>query len=435
MSNTSRLWKVLGTLLIVSFSILLYMGREIYLAAPPIPVVVKSTGGETLFTREEYNTGREVWQRVGGHEMGSIWGHGSYVAPDWTADWLHREATALLDIVSQREAGKAYVDLDGAQQAALQQKLAAAMRANTYDAATGVLTVSADRAQAIKQVADHYDRLFGPDPSLDTLRSQYAIQQNPVPDANYRRAMNAFIFWSSWAAVTQRPNSTVTYTSNWPSDPLVGNVPTTATFLWTFVSILGLLAGVGALAWYYVATHGKEPAPRIPDHDPLGSLQPTPSMKATREILLGGHGADRRADAARRHHGALRGRGPEFLRHSAGADTALLGDPQLARAARGAVDRHRLARHRPVHRARDLGERTQIPAAGSELPVHLPAGDRGRCARRPVGAVMQKMGLERNFWFGHQGYEYVDIGRFWQAFLFVGLMLWLRSSDAPCGPR
>ena len=40
-------------------------------------------------------------------------------------------------------------------------------------------------------------------------------------------------------------------------------------------------------------------------------------------------------------------------------------------------------------------------------------------------AVMQKLGLAHNFWFGHQGWEYVDIGRFWQIFLFVGLMLWL----------
>ena len=39
--------------------------------------------------------------------------------------------------------------------------------------------------------------------------------------------------------------------------------------------------------------------------------------------------------------------------------------------------------------------------------------------------VMQKLGLIQNFWFGHQGYEYVDLGRFWQIFLFVGLVIWL----------
>jgi len=50
-------------------------------------------------------------------------------------------------------------------------------------------------------------------------------------------------------------------------------------------------------------------------------------------------------------------------------------------------------------------------------------------------AVMHKMGLGLNFWFGHQGYEFTDIGRFWQIFLFIGLMLWLLLSAVPCGPR
>ncbi len=38
-------------------------------------------------------------------------------------------------------------------------------------------------------------------------------------------------------------------------------------------------------------------------------------------------------------------------------------------------------------------------------------------------AVMQQLGLANNFWFGHQGWEYVDLGRFWQSFLFIGLLL------------
>ena len=112
MTNTSRLWKVLAALMVVSFGILLYFGREIYIAAPPIPTAVKTAAGETLFTSEQYDTGQQVWQSVGGQQMGSIWGHGAYVAPDWSADWLHREATALLDLWAQRDTGKAYADLD-----------------------------------------------------------------------------------------------------------------------------------------------------------------------------------------------------------------------------------------------------------------------------------------------------------------------------------
>src|SRR5512137_429069 len=218
MMNASRLWKVLGALLVVSFSILLYFGREIYVSAPPIPAVVQTTAGETLFTREQYDQGRQVWQRVGGQQMGSIWGHGSYVAPDWSADWLHREAIALLDLWAQRDTGRAYADLDAPQQAALQSKLQQVMRTNTYDPATGVLTVDADRAQAIRQVTDDYMRLFGPDVELNTLRAQYAIQQNPIPDVAERQAMMSFFVWTSWATATNRPDSKISYTSNWPSE-------------------------------------------------------------------------------------------------------------------------------------------------------------------------------------------------------------------------
>ena len=44
---------------------------------------------------EEIQRGQAVWQSTGGMQQGSIWGHGGYVAPDWSADWLHREAIAL----------------------------------------------------------------------------------------------------------------------------------------------------------------------------------------------------------------------------------------------------------------------------------------------------------------------------------------------------
>ncbi len=48
--------------------------------------------------------------------------------------------------------------------------------------------------------------------------------------------------------------------------------------------------------------------------------------------------------------------------------------------------------------------------------------------------IMQKLGLVENFWFGHQGYEYVDLGRFWQIFLFVGLFVWLALMVRPLIP-
>ena len=97
MNNTRRLWTILALILITSFAVLGYMGRQIYLAAPPIPDLVRTESGSIVYTRDDIQRGRQVWQSIGGHQLGSIWGHGSYVAPDWSADWLHRETMALLD--------------------------------------------------------------------------------------------------------------------------------------------------------------------------------------------------------------------------------------------------------------------------------------------------------------------------------------------------
>jgi nitric oxide reductase subunit B len=424
-NSTSRLWKVLATLLVVSFGILLYYGREIYLTAPPVPAAVKTTTGKTLYTREDIELGRQVWQSIGGHEMGSIWGHGSYVAPDWSADWLHREATAVLNLWSQREAGKPYALLDQAQQAALRARLVPEMRTNTYNPDTGVVTVSEDRAAAIAATADHYLGLFSDDPSLDTLRAHYAIQKNPIPDAKRREQLMGFLFWSSWSTVTNRPGQDISYTSNWPAEPLVDNRPTTGTFLWTFISIFGLLAGVGALTWYYVSTHGKEPAPQIPDSDPLKALKPTPSMKATAkyfwvvtalivvQIVLGGITA----------HYAVEGQGfygidlaqilPYSITRTWHLQLAVL---WIATAwlATGLYIAPAISGHEPRF------QRAGVNFLFICLLTIVVGGLGGQWF-----AVMQKMGLEANFWFGHQGWEFVDLGRFWQAFLFIGLVLWL----------
>src|SRR5262245_7229381 len=110
MEGTRRLWIGLAVLLTCSFAVLLWMGGEIHRKAPPMPERVVAAG-EVLYTRADIERGRQVWQSMGGMQLGSIWGHGGYVAPDWSADWLHRETLGVLDVWAQRETGKAYADL------------------------------------------------------------------------------------------------------------------------------------------------------------------------------------------------------------------------------------------------------------------------------------------------------------------------------------
>ncbi|KAJ8135390.1 hypothetical protein OY671_011397, partial [Metschnikowia pulcherrima] len=148
-----RLWTISVVGMVAMFGISSLFGQQIYQQAPPIPEAVKSASGETSFTRADIETGQNVWQSIGGMEQGSIWGHGSYLAPDWSADWSHREASALLALQSSQSIeGATPAQNEAMHKAASQEE----MRTNNYDPATGIITVSDTRAAVIKQVQTHF---------------------------------------------------------------------------------------------------------------------------------------------------------------------------------------------------------------------------------------------------------------------------------------
>ncbi len=421
-----RLWVGLTLVVALSFATLAYFGREIYRKAPPIPAVVTETGRQ-LFTAQEIRDGQNVWQSLGGQEVGTIWGHGAYVAPDWSADWLHREALALLDIYAQEKGAENFESLSLEEQAGLKQRLKAEMRANTFDPATGRLTVSENRAKAIELVAAHYTSLFGDDPEFAELRKAYAIPANSIKTPERQHLLNAFFFWAAWTCTTERPGEAITYTNNWPHEELVGNTPSSAVVMWSVVSVVLLLAGVGALAWYKAVEtrrHADEPHV-IPSSDPLASLALTPSMKATLKyfwvvalliVVQIGMGA------LTAHYG-VEGDGffgfplDKYLPYSVARTWhTQLGIFWIATAwlGTGLFIAPAVSGHEPKFQR----------AGVNFLFVCLLIIVAGSMAGQWIG-VQQKMGLEMNFWFGHQGYEYVDLGRFWQLFLFVGLIVWL----------
>ena len=194
MQPTRNLWRWLAVVFVLSFAALGWLGREIYLAAPPIPTV-KAEDGTTLFTKEQIQDGQRAWLAAGGQQLGTVWGHGSYVAPDWSADWLHREALALRDLIAARGHGVAFAMLAPHQQASVDALVKEEMRRNTYDAGRDTLTISNERAAAIALTQKHYEGLFGAEPALDKLREQYAMMPDALPRAEDRRALTGFFFW------------------------------------------------------------------------------------------------------------------------------------------------------------------------------------------------------------------------------------------------
>jgi nitric oxide reductase subunit B len=425
MAATRRLWFVLAVVCLASFAALGLIGREIHRTAPPMPAKVVAADGAVVFTEADIQTGRAAWQSMGGQQVGSIWGHGGYLAPDWSADWLHREAVGLREALSQKAYGSPYDALSPDRQAAVLARVKREIRTNSYNPETGEIVVSPERAGVIREVGRHFIDLFGNASTHRELREAYAIANNAVPDRARRQAIAAFFFWASWACGTERPGSDTTYTSNWPAEPLIGNAPTTANVVWSVASFVLLIAGIGLLIWYHAATARHESVPPLPAHDPLLAMKPTPSMKATGKYfvtVIGMFLAQVGLGALTAHY-AVEGHDffgipladilPYAVTRTWHTQLAIF---WIATAwlATGLYIAPAISGHEP--RFQRLGVNTLWAAlvlvvVGSMFGEWL--------------GVQQVLDLDDNFWFGHQGYEYVDLGRFWQILLFVGLMLWL----------
>ena len=425
MGEYRKLWWALIAVLGVTFCVLGWFGREVYRQAPPIPAQVVSADGATLFTAEDILDGQTAWQSVGGMQLGSIWGHGAYQAPDWTADWLHRELSAWLDLAAQQAYGKPYAEVDEDHQALLRQQLKREYRGNQVQGER--LVLSERRIEAMAQTAAYYDALFGNDPALQGSRKSFAMKENTLPDATRREQLTRFFFWTAWVAATERPGQEATYSNNWPHEPLIGNQPTAENLMWSIASVILLIAGIGFLvwAWAFLRDH-EEDEPAAPAQDPLSLVALTPSQKAlgkylllvvglfSFQVLLGGATAHYTVEGQDFYGFPLSQWFPYSLLRTWHIQSALFWIASgfltaglfLAPIINGGKD----------PKLQKLGVDVLfwalvVVVLGSFVGNYL--------------AIAQIMPAEWNFWLGHQGYEYVDLGRLWQIGKFAGVAFWL----------
>lgn len=414
-----KLWIGLIVVVVGSFAVLGWVGVGIYQQAPPVPERVVTTDGKELLGPGEIFEGQNLWQSMGGMQIGSIWGHGSYIAPDWTADWLHRESVFILDRWAQEQHGTTWDRLEPPQQAALQTRLETMMRTNTYDPQTRTLTIDPIRAEAFEHNRAHLADVFA------NGRPEYAIPVATLTDPEKHRLFSAFVFWTSWAATTNRPGQAITYTSNWPPEELVGNRPTPSSIVWTGVSIILLLAGIGAMASWYAARPQEPPPGMVPATDPLLATQPTRSQRGVVkffwvvsvmilvQILLG---------VVTAHYGV---EGSGF--YGIPLDTVLpyslartwhtqLGVLWIATAWLAAG----LYIGPAISGVEPKGQRLGVNVLFWALLLVVAGSMVGQWL-----SVKGHLSGAAWFYFGHSGYEYIDLGRAFQIGLLVGLFLWL----------
>src|SRR5215471_11443042 len=155
----SRGWIQAAILVIlIGFSILLYLAYRVGVDAPPIPARITGTNGQMLFTGEDILAGQQVFLSNGLMEYGSIFGHGAYLGPDFTADYLRKAATRVRDqyggVQSDQAAARTITDF----------------KTNRYDVASDTLAFSAAQSTAFSKIQAEYQQFFSDPSSENGLR-------------------------------------------------------------------------------------------------------------------------------------------------------------------------------------------------------------------------------------------------------------------------
>lgn len=406
----SRGWvQAVAIVMIFGFTVMGMLAYRTYTGEPPIPARVTDDSGRVLFTRTDILNGQAVFLRNGLMEYGSIFGHGAYLGPDFTADYLHRAALSVTEFYGGESSDRAKL------------QTVADFKNNRYDPLADTLMYTASQAHAFEQLRNEYGEFFG-EPT-----TKYGLRPNAIRDPEQIRQLTAFFSWSAWASAALRPGLPYSYTNNWPPEPLVENRATADAIVWSVLSLIALLGGIGLLfaafgRWNFLGWHGRE--------------QQTVSFRPPNQVLL--------TPAQRACAWFFLVMGLLFL-----LQTLVGGASQHYRAEIANFFGIDLARILPFNIARTwhlqlaiFWVSTSYLAAGIFLaPMIAGREPRGQhvLAYGLLGALAivvfgslfgEYAGIEGWFknawlWFGNQGFEYLDLGRFWQILLTLGLFFWV----------
>ena len=229
-------WWFQGAILtyLVGFTVLGVLAYLVYRDQPPLPTKVVASD-KILFTRDDVLGGMNVFQRYGLMEYGSVYGHGAYLGPDFTAEYLHKTAELLVSRYRQ--------DPLGPQSA--RERVAAELHENTYDIVADTLTWSEARAEAHRILEHYYHSVFRSQTGHGGAQADWIANPEDV------RKLTAFFGWTAWTATANRPGTHYSYTNNWPPEPLADNAITAEAITWSVLSIIGLLGGTGLVFYLF----------------------------------------------------------------------------------------------------------------------------------------------------------------------------------------
>jgi nitric oxide reductase subunit B len=394
----SKAWlQAVAIVVLFGFFVLGFLAYRTYTGEAPIAARVLDGHGGVVFTREDIIGGQQVFLRNGLMEYGSVFGHGAYLGPDFTADYLRRAATSVLDFHGGKQS-------DRARQQTLQE-----FKANRYDSASDTLAFTTAQSAAFNQLVAYYGKFF----SEPTTR--FGLRPGAITDPRDIKQLTAFFAWSAWASAALRPGHDYSYTNNWPPEPLVNNNVTADSVVWSMLSLATLLGGIGVLfmafgRWNFLGWHGRERNTltfRAP-----GAVLLTPAQRVTGwfffvmvvlfliQTLVGGASQHYRADIS------------NFF----GIDLARILPFNLARTWHLQLAIFWVA---TSYLAAGIFITPMLSGREPKSQKWLAITLLGALAVVVFGSLIGEAGgihgwIQRYWaWFGNQGFEYLDLGRFW----------------------
>ena len=404
--------------MVLGFSGLILITTLSYRNAPPIPARVVNAQGALVFSADDVSEGQAVFLRYSLMDNGSIWGHGAYLGPDFSAAALHRMGRVTAEAIAQQNYHQPVKTLNPGQAAAVQAETAVSLKANRYDTATGVLQFTAAQTTAFDKEIAYWTGYFH-DPAKNG-----GLKADLITDRTELRQFTAFVTWAAWASVAARPGETHSYTNNFPYDPSVGNLPIPGAVLWSALSLLVFLAGIATvllafgkfdyLGWI---TRGHNVKPQLlpgrssPGQNALVKFFVVVALLFLAQTLVGGAVGHYRADPGSFYGFQLERIFPSNLVRTWHLQLAIFWIATAYVAAALFLGRS-LRQDEP----RWLAGWTHVLFGAFAVVIF------GSLLGEWAGLAQL---LERWwFWFGNQGWEYLELGRVWQILLVAGLFVW-----------
>ena len=401
----------------LGFATLGYLAVRIYNEQPPLPQEVVDEQGQIVFTRSEILTGQHVFQKYGLMQHGSLFGHGAYLGPDFTAQYLHRAVQDMTEFYIRQNASRAEV----------RAQVEREFKTNRFDSATGRLIFTPGQVHAFQEMIGFYQQFFGP------MESQTHLRRPEIRESTEVRALTAYFAWAAWVSTTTRPGTSYSYTNNWPPEPAAGNFLTPEAMIWSVLSLIALLGGAGIIFFVFgrydwLGWHA-EPSGQI--DRPLQFRSPesvrlAPAQRATAwyflvvaalflfQGLLGGVNAHYHVEPEGFYGINIARWLPYNLSRIWHLQLALF-FVSSSFLAMGIFLAPMIARREPKHQ-----DKLALALFGALVIVVV-----GSMLGEAAG-VMDYIKLAGPwFWFGTQGWEYLDLGRLWQILLIIGMILWL----------